>query len=324
MFVGRTMLRRGVGALVLVLASCGVVVEITPGPDPSPPAEGGADGTNGEGGLVDGPSSGDGATDAADAAGPCTDDMPFRLPPEAITLTGTVTAARVSADGGVTFLSGRGLADPSEQIYEGPFPPVAGTFAPVFDTNDDDSHPTPTPDLKRIYFETDGGGGRAIATATRNAPDGVFLNMQIVPLGASGGIQTREPYAVGNGSVVYFTREPGTVGARDIYRAQQLDGGAWSTAVVDVSSGLNEGFPVVSDDELSIYFSRAGGPNGDIFVAKRTDKGLPFEIPNAVPEINEASADDRPTWLSPDRCTLLFTSNRGGAAYALYRARRRL
>lgn len=322
MFVGRTMVRRGVGVLVLVLTSCGVVVEISGGPEPSDPSEGGGgDGPLGEAGAADAPSAD--ADAAVDGPSPCTDDMPFLLPPEVVTATGIVTAARV-AGGTVTFLSGRGLADTSgDQIYEGPFPPVSGAFAPVFDTQDDDSHPAPTPDLKRVYFETDGGSGRAVATATRNAPSGVFLGAQVVPLGAGAGVQTREPYVVGDGSVLYFTREPGSVGARDIYRAEKLDGGGWSTAVVDVSSGQNEGFAVVSDDELSIYFSRAIGPNGDIFVAKRADKGSSFEIPDPIVGINESGADDRPTWLSPDRCTLLFTSNRGGGVYGLYRARRR-
>jgi hypothetical protein len=116
--------------------------------------------------------------------------------------------------------------------------------------------------------------------------------------------------------------------SRDVYRAV-ANGPSWTITQVDgLSPSLNEGHPVVSEDERTIFFSRAaaGGP-ATIWTATRADKSAAFSGVLPVSELHGnvdsgAESDDRPTWLSPDRCTLFFTSNRSGV-YRAYSATRR-
>jgi hypothetical protein len=68
------------------------------------------------------------------------------------------------------------------------------------------------------------------------------------------------------------------------------------------------------------------GP-ADIYMAIRDDVGAAFSNGLPVVELSGATdagapSDERPTWLSPDRCTLFFTSNRSGV-YRAYSATRR-
>lgn len=324
MFLGRTILRRGMGALVLVITSCGVVVEITGAPDPSEVAEGGAlDGPGVDGAVIDAPPGDAPGEVDAEAAAPCTDDMSF-VAVEAMPELGTTTSVRLVADGTVAFIASRGLADPNgDQIFEGPFPKGASSYSAVVASPWDDSNPAPTADRKALYFDHDAGVfGRQVAIASRSAATGPFSLPLILDL-ADGGRQTREPYIVRDGAALYFTMDPGSAGGRDIYRAEK-NGSGWTITLVGgaVSTTAPESHPVVSEDELTIFFSRGPGA-GEIWTAKRAEKTSAFDVADPVGSLNVGSADDRPSWLSPDRCTLYLTSDRDGGTYGVYRARRR-
>jgi hypothetical protein len=69
----------------------------------------------------------------------------------------------------------------------------------------------------------------------------------------------------------------------------------------------------VSRDGLTIYFASSRGlkRGSRIWVARRAKDVEPFGSPEPIAELEPAS-DDAPTWLSPDGCTLWFTSTRAG------------
>lgn len=273
---------------------------------------------------------GDGASNDGATSG-CNDMQPFGSPVELADL-GDVTSVRLepSAMPGappdrafVSFFASVG----DEDIDEGPYPKAASLYAHAVMSAEGDTHPAPVTSDLRLVYEHGAVGARQIVLATRAQSGQKFTGSMTLPL-AVDSAQTREPWALGDGSVVYFTMEPGMNGGRDVYRGE-LTGSAWNVAIVDgVSTAANEGHPVVSDDELTIFFSHATastGP-GHVWMATRASKSASFSGAAAAAGLEGLTggggeSDDRPTWLSADRCTLLFVSNRSGA-YRAYAASR--
>jgi Tol biopolymer transport system component len=102
-----------------------------------------------------------------------------------------------------------------------------------------------------------------------------------------------------------FVASRGAGGRSPFGRATPLDG---------VDSGSGEGSPLLSVDELTLYFysNRPGGAGGrDLWQATRSDTRASFT--DATPLIALASAGvEHLPWLSADELTLLFVSTRAG------------
>jgi hypothetical protein len=124
------------------------------------------------------------------------------------------------------------------------------------------------------------------------------------------------PFLREDGKVLYFAVE-----SNDIYRApwngRGLDASLGSpTAVEEINTNFNEVAPVVTPDDLTIYFGSnrtddSARGDYDIWVATRTSPTEPFSLPRDVMEINTPSFE-WPTFVTADGCTLYFSSNRGG------------
>jgi len=89
-----------------------------------------------------------------------------------------------------------------------------------------------------------------------------------------------------------------------------------------VNSSASDGFPSISTDGLTLFFSdchlgtsRPGGYGGtDIWMTTRATKSDPWgETVNLGPTINSSSGEDTPS-LSADGSTLYFNSNRSGGS----------
>jgi hypothetical protein len=85
----------------------------------------------------------------------------------------------------------------------------------------------------------------------------------------------------------------------------------YATLDLGTTAGSYEAAPVLSPDELTIYFAEftASPENFDIYVARRKSKDDGFGIPRRVDELS-GTAEDTPGWLSPDGCRLYFIQNR--------------
>lgn len=276
-----------------------------------------------EDGRADGGADADAATDAPP---PCLDDAPFKTV-TALTDLGDVTSVRLTKDGATAFTSFIAAAD-NEDVDEGPFPKGALLYNHSVDTLQNDTHPAPVDDPLVLFYEHGLPGEGALVRATRAQVGQKFVNVLPVAFSGLPSGQTREPHALANGSVLYFTFQPGAATTRDIYRAE-LNGGVWAPGRVNgVSTGGNEGHPVVTADELTIFFSHADiDGQADVWMATRASTAVPFPAGLPVAGLDSTIAggqpsDDRPTWLSADRCTLFMTSNRSGA-YRAYAAKRR-
>jgi Tol biopolymer transport system component len=128
---------------------------------------------------------------------------------------------------------------------------------------------------------------------------------------AAGTLDAFQPYVLPDNSVLYFgsTR----AGSRDVYRSTRTTGAfGRPTAIAEINTTAVEQSPVVSPDELTIYWASTrtdGGAKagGDIWMATRASVTDPFTGLRNVSEVNTALAD-APSWVSPDGCRLYFSS----------------
>jgi hypothetical protein len=123
----------------------------------------------------------------------------------------------------------------------------------------------------------------------------------------------QHPYILPSG-VLWFSSNRAGSPVGDLWRAEPSGlGFAAPELVAGVSTEVSEVYPVVSDDELTVYFAREVGGQLDIMVATRASRDLGFDAPRPVDELNTGFGD-RPGWLSPDGCRLYYTSARDGGA----------
>ena len=79
--------------------------------------------------------------------------------------------------------------------------------------------------------------------------------------------------------------------------------------------------PAITPDELTIYYMR----DEEIFISRRSTVVDRFSVPALVAELNTVNKE-RPSWISPDGCTLFFDSDRDGGEgnFDVYMATRSL
>jgi hypothetical protein len=134
-----------------------------------------------------------------------------------------------------------------------------------------------------------------------------------------------EPWVLHNGKTLYFAGVP-SGGSRELYVVERnAADDAWlePVSLTPLKRSPDDGFPVVTQDELVVYYASTGA-NDDIWMSTRKSTMDDWDPPTTVPGLNSAR-DDRPTWISNDGCTLYFTSDRDTAdTFKLYRAVRKL
>ena len=189
-----------------------------------------------------------------------------------------------------------------------------GTATPLDPVNSPaiDQAPSVTADGLTLYLASDRDmslGAYKIYSATRARAGDPFGTPALVPMvvSATASIDS-SPYVLPAGDVLYFGSSRS--GNGELYRGERNSAGFLSAAPVSVNGPLFEGTPVVSPDELTLYFTsdRTGGAQGgfDVWTATRTDRTAPFgPVANLTP-VNTAS-DERPTFVSADGCRLYLT-----------------
>lgn len=155
-----------------------------------------------------------------------------------------------------------------------------------------------------------------------NAPTRIYVSTRQntdEPFGSPSDVQLEQgmpdefdPYVLPDGSALYFTSN--IVGLGFFSRAA-LDGTKAETPTLVLQ--YNARFPVVSADELTMYFGWNDphtGIWGDIWIATRPSRDVPFGVPTNVSEVNTPD-QEWPQWISPDGCRLYLTrqTSAGGA-----------
>jgi hypothetical protein len=187
--------------------------------------------------------------------------------------------------------------------------------------------PSLSGDGMTIFFESDKSGGYQIYASSRinaGAPFSAPTPVAIPTFMASDG----KAYVLADESAIYFVSYRAGPGAGDIYRSQILSGLQVGTPVLlpAINSSSSDYDPVVTPDELTIYFaSDRGDPAAkgtfDIWMSRRDSIGAAFDPPVNVQEVN-SSAIEEPSWISPDNCRLYLYRQGADSYYKIYVASR--
>ena len=189
--------------------------------------------------------------------------------------------------------------------------------------------PSVTADGLTFFLETTRGGGVKIYSAKRNGLDEEFPAPAPVEgvNAADLGVLDFQPYVTPDGGALYFgsSREAGDY---DLYRAPREPGTdrfEAPVALASINSLTSDVWPVVSPDELTIYFGSArnlvgSSGAGDVMMATRDSTDEDFGDVRRVLGANSAQ-NDYPSWISPDGCTLYMTLGPQNAMYVATRPR---
>jgi Tol biopolymer transport system component len=158
------------------------------------------------------------------------------------------------------------------------------------------------------------GNGTEVVVATRATVAANFGALAVVA-GVNTAANDFDPTISTDGLVLMFSSRR-NAGEIRIFRSSRATTAASFGTPVELTelNGTDAGGPVLSADGLEIFFysTRSGGSGvTDIWFATRGSANDPFGAPMNLAEVNGATADF-PSWLSPDRCRLLVTSDRLG------------
>ena len=186
----------------------------------------------------------------------------------------------------------------------------------------DDTYPTVTARNYSIYFSSARLGHAGLFVATRTAIVSPFSGLvELTELESDG---EDAPYVLPDGSALYFqSHRNGT--DLDIYRAENDGTGFHSVApLAMINTNADESMPVVSPDELTIYFFRHGVPNRDdgVWMATRSAATDMFGTPAFVDGLNMPYAAAKPIWISPDGCRLYLQEQDPQMSFFVYYAER--
>jgi hypothetical protein len=182
---------------------------------------------------------------------------------------------------------------------------AANTPNATFDT----SGVTLTADGLTAYMSIERSSFHRIYSSQRNAigqPWSVPVQVQNISSGLWG--QDYEPWINATGDRLYFMRLQ--AGAYRLLVATKT-GNAFQTPTVLETLG-DVRFPVLTADELTIYFASHGAPSGtlDVNIRKATRAKISDDFTQAteVPELNVPGHFSTPTWISPDGCETYLLS----------------
>jgi hypothetical protein len=181
----------------------------------------------------------------------------------------------------------------------------------ALNTSSFELHAAVTANGLTVFFESLEGSTARIYAAERSKVGDPFVGSEELLLNREEPDEF-DPYVLPDGSALYFAAVIG--GAGQLFRAE-LHGTRPEPPVRLPLVGQRT--PIVSQDELTIYFGvGANNPAGDIVIATRTSRELPFGPPALVTELNApaAEAGQLPQWISPDGCRLYFTRQYVGTA----------
>lgn len=175
---------------------------------------------------------------------------------------------------------------------------------------------------------------------TQNGPTKIYRTMRLnvtdnfdtpsPPLNinsASATVVDANPWISADGLTLYMTSTRD--GTFDLYKATRSIITADFSApmpIGELNTGAVEDAPVVSADGKEIFYAstRPNANRNNIWHATRSSPTDGFGTPTMVAELSEDATEDYPNWISPDRCTLIFTSDRtgGNGGYDIWMATR--
>jgi hypothetical protein len=274
----------------------------------------------------------DGADDAGGSDGravACSASQPFGAPmgvPGFETLGGPASCARLSPDElRVSVAIGITRTD----LYTATRASRGASFGTLFplddlDSGNSDSCVTLTADGTTAYFESDRSSGFGLWTSTRASTADSFPEptaLSKLNVYGEGG-----PYLANDDRTLYFHSWRGA-GDANLYSVERTATGFGSITPININTDYyDELAPVVTQDQLTLYFARSTGHQPtpgqlDIFMATRASADAPFDPPVRLDALS-TSVDEGPSWISPDNCRLYFHRIGVGGGWSAYFAER--
>nr|HEX4318250.1 hypothetical protein [Kofleriaceae bacterium] len=194
----------------------------------------------------------------------------------------------------------------------------AASFGPATNLAIDDAtfkrDPTVTGDNLTLYFSESSSTapGKIYAATRQSTVDEFATPTEVANLDTGSDDDDIEPYVLPNDQTIYLSA------SGNLYVSRRgVAGGAFAApdeqpfANVNGGTGLGATSPVVSIDQLTLYFAstRAGGVGGsDIWTATRKDPTDEFGAPVDVGDIGAVNTPDfeTPGWISDDGCRIYF------------------
>jgi hypothetical protein len=260
---------------------------------------------------------------------PCDVTMPFgdAQPLQGINTTSDEMYAWLTPDELTIYFTSAASGSSDRDIYVGTRASTTAPFTgvkklPGVNTNGTEERPVLSSDGKTLYADS----VTEILVATRdNTTDdfGAFAPLAEVNSGSN----DFGPWVTTDGRTMYLAspRDTGTTSNVQIHVSTRANTTApWNTPILvpELNSGGFDGTPVVSEDGLEMFIesARPGGPTR-IYRAIRSSTSDPFGMPQEVTEL-VAGAPVAPTWLSADRCRLIYLRTVTGNAFDLWIAAR--
>jgi hypothetical protein len=252
-----------------------------------------------------------------DAPLPCNVEAPFGAPTTIMGLTGTganaTYGAHLSADELRIYVTRGTPGTATQSMFLGTRAATDGffTIGPLSIMNPGNmpmAWPMLSEDERTIYFHTTS----TVMSATRDAATDMFpAPAAMAELGTSGAGMT--PRLSRDGLKLHFARiVSGNAGLFVATRDATTDPFGTGTLIAELSTDGYEEAPVVSDDGLEVFFARVpNGSAGAVYRATRGSTSAAFGTPAVVTELGTGQLS--PSWLSPDRCRLLFTKLDGAS-----------
>lgn len=271
---------------------------------------------------------GSGTTDgrSIDAPPPCDVTRPFDPP---VTVAGINTSANeenawLSSDELTIYFTRTAVNSVDSNIYRATRSQPSGTFSNVvplsgINTTGEQNRAVLSGDGLTLYVQTAGNTTASdISMSTRTSTAAEFVGLSPVS-GLSTTKQEFTEWISDDGLTAYFGSNP-TTGPYDIYiatRSSVATGFGAASPVTGIDSDTSDEYsPVLSKDGLEMFFvsTRDNSNSEDIWHAVRSSLTASWDAPTRVTELSTSVSgiNDAPNWLSPDRCTIIFTSPRAG------------
>jgi hypothetical protein len=198
-----------------------------------------------------------------------------------------------------------------------PFEHVAPLGDSTINTPAEEANPTVSGDGRTLVFSRGVGSRTHLYYATRNTSDDSFIfGGPVFAASTSSGFE-HTPFFREDAQSLYFSSNRVADQDSDIYRVawngSRSDG---AVAVSELNTTFSEADPVVTPDDLTIYFSSnrpsptAQGEQ-DIWMSARASTRDRFSPPKNVSELNSPRLK-APTFVSRDQCALyLFVADLG-------------
>ena len=128
------------------------------------------------------------------------------------------------------------------------------------------------------------------------------------------------PYVTPSGGALYFHRYDNDF---NLYRVAITPTGFGPAEPLSVNTTADEHNPIVSPDELTIYYRHDDGGSGPyIWMATRASLNDPFGTPTSLPELNVPYPPPQPSWISPDACRIYVEEADSTGGYWVFMAER--